>query len=219
MPSLPNIAEQTPLWLLLITTLAGAVQGANVGRRDTTSVDIVGMTVFALFLGLGGGLARDTLLGLPAAAIKSFWYPLMVIVGVIIVLLFGRWISPNGKIVIGLDALTLGLYAAVGTQKALDYNTPTIGALVVGIFAGVTGGVIVSLLRQERPVLITPGSPYAVLALIGVLIYLGLAPANGGLASLACVGFVIVSRFLTLRWNINFGSINRPPPEGAPSGQ
>ncbi|MDQ1304484.1 MAG: hypothetical protein QG671_311, partial [Actinomycetota bacterium] len=89
MGALPNIAEQTPLWLLLVTTLVGAVEGAGIGRRDGAEVDIIGMAVFALFLGLGGGLARDTLLGLPAAAIQSFWYPTMVIAGVALVLAFG----------------------------------------------------------------------------------------------------------------------------------
>ena len=144
MGALPNIAEQTPLWLLLVTTLVGAVEGAGIGRRSGADVDIVGMAVFALFLGLGGGLARDTLLGLPAAAIQSFWYPTVIVVGIALVLLFGRWIPTRGTVSVGLDALTLGLYAAVGTQKALDYHFPAIGAVVVGLFASVAGGVIVS---------------------------------------------------------------------------
>ena len=207
MGALPNIAEQTPLWLLLVTTLVGAVEGAAIGRRAGSDVDLVGISVFALFLGLGGGLARDTLLGLPAAAIESFWYPTMVIVGVALVLVLGRWLSLVGFVMVGLDALTLGLYAAVGTQKALDYDVPAIGAVVVGLFAAVTGGVIVSLLRRQRPAIITPGAPYALLALIGVLIYLGLAGINGGLAALSCVGFVVAARFLTLRWGITTGSL------------
>lgn len=211
MGALPNIAEQTPLWLLLMTTLVGAVEGAGIGRRTGANVDIIGMSVFALFLGLGGGLARDTLLGLPAAAIQSFWYPAMIIAGVALVLLFGRWIPLEGTVMVGLDALTLGLYAVVGTQKALDYNIPTIGAVMVGIFAAVTGGVVVSLLRREQPTLITPGAPYALLALIGVLIYLALAGVNGGLAAFACVGFVVTARFLTLRWRITTSSVDGQP--------
>lgn len=216
--ALPNIAEQTPLWLLLLTTLVGAVEGAGIGRRPGADVDIVGMAVFALFLGLGGGLARDMLLGLPAAAIGSFWYPTMVIAGVALVLAFGRWIPMQGKIFVGLDALTLGLYAAVGTQKALDYSTPAIGAVVVGLFAAVTGGVIVSVLRRQRPAIIIPGAPYALLALIGVLIYLALSGVNGALAALACVGFVVAARFLTLRWQITTDPLNSPIPAAPPEG-
>lgn len=216
MGSLPNIAEQTPLWLLLVTTLVGAVEGAGIGRRTDANVDIIGMAVFALFLGLGGGLARDTLLGLPVAAIQSFWYPTMVLLGVVLVLVFGRWIPMDGTAMIGLDALTLGLYAVVGTQKALEYKVPAIGAVIVGLFAAVTGGVIVSLLRGQRPAIITPGPPYALLAVIGVLVYLGLERINGGLAALACVGFVVVARFATLHWRITTSSVDGQPPPAQP---
>lgn len=210
MGGLPNIVESTPLWLLLLTTLVGAIEGAGIGRRTGSDVDIVGMAAFALFLGLGGGLARDTLLGLPMAAIQTIWYPTMIVLAVLLVLSFGRWIPLDGKFILGMDALTLGLYAAVGTQKALDYHFPAIGAVVVGLFASVAGGVIVSILRRERPAILTPGAPYALLALIGVLIYLSLASFNGGLAALGCVGFVVVARFLTLRWGITTNSMDEP---------
>lgn len=121
--------------------------------------------------------------------------------------LVGRFIPLQGRTMGFLDALVLGLYAAVGTQKALDYQVPVIGAIVVGLFAAVTGGVVVSLLQQERPAIITPGSPYALLALGGVLIYLALAPLNGAAASIACLVFVIGARFLTLSRGVKTGEV------------
>jgi uncharacterized membrane protein YeiH len=199
---LPNIAAETPLWLLLGTTLIGAIGGAGIGRRPDAGVDIVGMSVFALFLGIGGGLARDVLLGLPAQAIQSFWYPTMVVAGVVVVLVVGRWIRFEGTLMVALDALTLGLYAVIGTQTALENDVPAIGAVLVGMFAGVTGGVIVSLLRQERPMVISPSAPYAVLALVGLLLYLALLPVNAAAAAVVCVGFVVVARLVTLRRGI-----------------
>lgn len=203
----PNIAEDAPLWLLLVTTLVGATQGAALGRRPGINIDIMGMTVFALFLGLGGGLARDILLGLPVAAIQTFWYPTMVLLGVALVLVIGRFLSLQGWTMVTLDALTLGLYAVVGTEKALSMGVPAIGAVVVGLFAALTGGVIVSLLQQQRPAVITPGAPYALLALGGVLIYLALSPLNGAVAAITCVSFVIVSRVFTVRRGITTGQV------------
>lgn len=203
----PNIAEDAPLWLLLVTTLVGAVQGAAIGRRPGADIDIMGMTMFALFLGLGGGLARDILLGLPVAAIQTFWYPTMVLIGVVLVLVVGRFLSLQGWTMVTLDALTLGLYAVVGTEKALSYGVPAIGAVVVGLFAALTGGVVVSLLQQQRPQIITPSAPYALLALGGVLIYLAISPVNGEIAAIACVVFVMVARGLTLRWGITTGRV------------
>ncbi len=204
---LPNLAQSPPLWLLLLTTLVGSIEGAMIGRKPESNVDLVGMTIYAFFLGLGGALARDTLLGLPSAVIQSFWYPLTVLAGVLMALGLGRYIRSEGLFMVVLDALTLGLYAGLGTRKALDQNIPITGAVVVGLFAALAGGIIVSLLRQERPFVMTPGAPYALLALGGVLLYLLLRTFNEALAALSCVSFVIVSRVMTLRWGVTTGRI------------
>jgi uncharacterized membrane protein YeiH len=77
----PNIAANTPLWLALVTTFVAAVSGAILGRQPgKVSYDIVGVTVFAFVLGLGGGITRDVLLGnLPPLALRSPWYVVCVV--------------------------------------------------------------------------------------------------------------------------------------------
>lgn len=172
-------------------------------------MDIVGTFVLALFLGLGGGLARDTLLGNdPVVAIRTPWYLTVVIVAAVVVIAAGRFLpATDSKGFVLLDALTLGLYAAIGVQYALDFGVSIVGAIVVGMFASLTGGVIVSLLRQETPQILRPGVPYALLALAGVLVYLALTPISGGLASIACVGVVVALRFVTLHWNIQTSTL------------
>lgn len=210
---LPNLAQSPPLWLLLLTTLVGSLEGAMIGRRPESDVDLVGMTIYAFFLGLGGALARDMLLGLPSAVIQSFWYPLTVLAGVGIALLMGRHIKSQGLFMVALDALTLGLYAVLGTRKALDNGIPVTGAIVVGLFAALAGGILVSLLRQERPFVMTPGAPYALLALGGILLYLVIRPVSEALAALACVGFVMLSRVVTLRWGLTTGRITPLDPD------
>lgn len=206
--SADNIVDSVPMWLLLLTTLVGALQGAAIGRREKGKTDIVGMAVFALFLGLGGGLARDFLLGLPAAGLQTAGYPLMVLLGFLVILVAGRFVPMGGLLILILDALTLGLYAAIGTQKALDYNLPAIGAVIVGLFAGTTGGVVVSLLRKKRPAIITPGPPYALLALGGILLYLAMLPLVGSnWAVVPAVAFVVITRLITVRRHVTTASL------------
>ncbi len=205
--AVPNIVVNTPEWLALLTTGVGAVEGAVLSRgskRNSASMDIVGTFVLALFLGLGGGLARDTLLGNdPVVAIRSPWYLTVVIVAAVVVIAAGRFLpATESRGFLFLDALTLGLYAAIGVQYALDFGVSIVGAVVVGLFASLSGGVIVSLLRQETPQILRPGFPYGLLALAGVLVYLALTPVSGGLASIACVAVVVGLRFITLHWNI-----------------
>jgi uncharacterized membrane protein YeiH len=206
---LPNIAANTPLWLALLTTFVGAVSGAVIGRTPgRTTYDIVGITVFAFFLGVGGGLTRDLLLGnLPPLALRSPWYVVTVLAAVVLVLLIGRWIRVQGWTFILLDALTLGLYAVIAAQLAIEFGLPDIGAIVVGFLASISGGVMVAILRGETPQILRPSQPYAILALIGTTLYVLFDQINGAAAALLCVGSVIVLRFVTLNWNVRTRSV------------
>ena len=78
-----------PLALALVTVLVNAVVGALRGYTDTEREwDIVGISAFALLMGLGGGLIRDVLIGnLPAESLRSPWYLVTVMVGIALVLL------------------------------------------------------------------------------------------------------------------------------------
>lgn len=212
---IPNIAANTPLWLALVTTFVAAVSGAILGRQPgRVSYDIVGVTVFAFVLGLGGGITRDLLLGnLPPLALRSPWYVVTVLGAVVTVLIVGRWIRVGSWTFILLDALALGLYAVIAAQLAVEFGLPDIGAITVGALAAVTGGVLVSLMRGETPEILLPSQPYALLAVIGATVYVVLDQFNGGIAALTCLLSVITLRFVTLRWNLRTRSV-RPLPAG-----
>lgn len=205
---LPTIVSDTPEWLALVTTGVAAVEGAVIARqsrgRNGVSLDLVGVFVLALCLGLGGGFARDLMLGnLPVVAIRTPWYLIVVAAAALLVVAAGRFLPPlTSWGFILLDALALGLYADIGVEYALAFQVSMVGVVVVGLFASLTGGVLVALIRQETPEIMRPGFPYALLALAGILTYLALAPLSEIAASYACVGVVIVLRFVTLRWNI-----------------
>lgn len=211
----PNIASNTPLWLALVTTFIAAVSGALVGRAPgRVKYDIVGIVIFAFFLGLGGGITRDVLLGnVPPLALRSPWYVVTVLGAVIVVLLVGRWIPVNGWIFVLLDALALGLYGVIAAQMAIEFGLDDVGALTVGFLAAIAGGVIVAVLRGETPEILRPSAPYAILVLIGVGIYVLLDNVNAGIAAFLCVGSVITLRFVTLRWGIRTHAVRPIDPD------
>lgn len=215
----PNIAANTPLWLALVTTFVAAVSGAILGRQPgRVSYDIVGVSVFAFVLGLGGGITRDVLLGnLPPLALRSPWYVVTVLGAVAAVLIVGRWIRVGSWTFILLDALALGLYAVIAAQLAVEFGLPDVGAITVGFLAAITGGVVVSLMRGETPQILIPSQPYALLALIGATVYVLLDQFSGGIAALACLASVIALRFVTLRWDLRTHSVRPlPSPETDP---
>jgi uncharacterized membrane protein YeiH len=210
----PNIAANTPLWLALLTTFIAAVSGAILGRKPgRVSYDIVGVCVFAVALGIGGGITRDLLLGnLPPLALRSPWYIVTVLAAVITVLIVGRWISVDSWTFVILDALALGLYAVIAAQMAVEFGLPDIGAITVGALAAVTGGVVVSLLRGETPQILLPSQPYALLAVIGATIYVLIDGLSGGIAALACLSTVIILRVVTLKWDLRTRGVRPLPP-------
>lgn len=201
---LPNVAANTPLWLALLTTFVAAVSGAILARTPgAVTYDIVGITVLAFFMGLGGGLVRDLLLGnLPPLALRSPWYVVTVLGAVVLVLLVGRWIPVGGWTFTLLDALALGLYAVIAAQLAIEFGLPDVGAITVGFLASIAGGVIVAIFRGDTPEIFKPGRPYALLALAGATAYVLLDEWSGALAALVCIVLVIAGRFITLNWNL-----------------
>lgn len=209
--TLPDLATNTPFWLQLAATAAGAVQGALLARKDQR-FDVVGMTVLAMCLGFGGGIIRDVLVGhLPPVAFQNPWYLVDVLVSTVLVYHFARFVVRFGATMILIDALTVGLYGTIGVQAALFAHIPLVPAIMIGSFAAVGGGVAASLLRNEVPMIMRPGPPYALAALSGTVSYgimIELA-VNGAVASALAIALTIAVRFLT--WRLGYET--RPTPK------
>ena len=141
--SVPDLVFDTPLWLGLVTVGIASLEGAVIGRESRDPrYDVVGAFVLATVLGLAGGILRDVLIGnLPVMAIRTPWYIATVAGVTVAVIVGGRYVPPlSGMWFVVLDALTLGLYTAIGTGYALQAGLPVVGALFVGVAAGVVGG-------------------------------------------------------------------------------
>ena len=208
--ALPDLADATPLSLAIAATAAGALDGA-LRMLDDEESDIVGMTVIAFSLGFGGGIIRDILVGdLPPAALLSPWYVLTVLVAVLVVALLGRFVARFDGVLLAVDAATLGLFAIIGTQKALSYGLPVISAVFVGVAASVGGGVIADLLLRSRPMILRPGPPYALIAVVGASSYAVLIQTevlSGAVVSLLVIALVFAGRLLTYKLGVK----TRPP--------
>jgi len=215
----PDVTLEVPLWLALATTGVAAIQGAVIGRQSREPrYDIVGAFVLAFVLGLAGGITRDVLIGnLPVEAIRIPWYIAVVIAVTVLVIVAGRFLPTQGGMWFTLlDALTMGLYTAIATNYAMAAGVSVVGAVFVGVAAGIAGGLIVALLRGRTPAVLVPGIAYALTGLAGSIAYVALEPASPGLAASACVGLVIFLRYLAVRFNMGTRAL---PLLGDPSDQ
>jgi len=181
----------------------GAVQGAMFASRFRESrLDILGVAIMGIVTGLGGGIVRDLLLNQVPAALRSDWYLLTAVGAALLGMLLLAIFTRLNRLIIGLDALTIGLFGAIGTTKALAVGIPPVPAVFVGMLSAVGGSVLRDVMLNIPIALMHVGSLYAVAALagcaaLGVLFVTGV-PIEVG--AIVCVIVTTLLRILAVRF-------------------
>ncbi|MEV1130580.1 TRIC cation channel family protein [Agromyces sp. NPDC049794] len=194
---------EIPLWTDLAAVAVGALQGAMfAGRLKERRLDLLGVALIGILVGLGGGLLRDILLNQLPAAMKTNWYLLVATLAALVGMALLRLFARLNALIIALDAVTIGLFAAIGTTKALAYGVPEVPAIFVGVVSAVGGSILRDVSLNLPIALMHVGSLYAVAAaagtvLIVVLVALG---ANITIAATACVIVTTVIRLGSVRF-------------------
>ena len=158
---------------LVVTDLVGifvfAVTGALVGVRK--GLDVFGVLVLALTTGLGGGFLRDVLIGaIPPAALQDWRYLLVPVGAGLITFWFHPALGRLEKAIIVFDAAGLALFAVAGALKAIDYHLGPLPATLMGLTAGIGGGMARDLLTGRVPVVMQRGELYAIPAAAGAAV-------------------------------------------------
>jgi uncharacterized membrane protein YeiH len=69
-------------------------------------------------------------------------------------------------------AASLGLFSVAGVSRALNAGLPILAALILGIITAVGGGSLRDVLMGRTPRVFERGEPYAIAALLAVLVFL-----------------------------------------------
>jgi uncharacterized membrane protein YeiH len=137
----------------LVGTFAFALSGALLAARKR--MDVFGVVVLAIAAGLGGGIARDLLIGaLPPRAITHWAYLATAAGAGLLGFAVPAHLRRARRAVLVVDAAGLGAFAVAGAAKAMAHGVPTLGAVVIGVVAAVGGGVARDLLAGEIPVIL-----------------------------------------------------------------
>ncbi|MDQ0575183.1 trimeric intracellular cation channel family protein [Agromyces albus] len=192
-----------PLWLDLTAVAVGAIQGAMFAARLTERrIDLLGVALIGVIVGLGGGLMRDLLLNQLPAAMASNWYlpvgTAAALLGMLLLRVFARL---NG-LIIALDAVTIGLFGAIGTSKALAYGVPVVPAVFVGVLSAVGGSILRDVALNLPIALMHVGSLYAVAATVGTTLLVVLVAMGTPIiaAATACVVVTTLIRLGSVRY-------------------
>ncbi|MEY2900757.1 MAG: hypothetical protein RL247_923 [Actinomycetota bacterium] len=195
-----------------IGVLAFAASGLLAGA--TKRLDVVGVAVIAFLTAFGGGTLRDVLLDRgPFFWVANEGWVWAVIALAVIGPLFlrARHIEPTAKAMQWPDAVGLGLFAASGTQVALESGTTPLVATLMGVVTAVFGGMIRDTLVNDIPWVVSSFQLYAVIAFAGgwlvwVLGALGLAPvfavALGAVVTIVLRVMAIVFNWRLPQWRL-----------------
>jgi uncharacterized membrane protein YeiH len=196
-----------PLWADLTAVGLGGIQGALFasGFRGQRRLDLLGVAIIGIVMGMGGGLIRDLLLNVTPVTLQSNWYLLTAVCASLIGMLLAGLFQRLNAVIVGLDAIVIGLFGAFGTSKALALGLPPVPAVFVGVCSAVGGGILRDMIMGLPVAIMHVGSLYAVAAGVGCAV-LAIANAFGvGLvpAAIVCVVVTAVIRVLAVIFDIS----------------
>jgi len=161
---------KVPLLYELTAAFVGGLSGAT--RAAEKRMDISGVAVLAVVNALGGGILRDVLLQTQGIAAFDHWQLLGI---ALVAAAVGFFFSSLGRRLqrpfLYLDALSLGLFAIVGADKALRAGLTFVPAILLGVITSVGGGVIRDVLCNETPQVLKPGTLSGTAAAVGSTLY------------------------------------------------
>ena len=194
---------EIPLWADLTAVGIGALQGAMfAGRLKERRIDLLGVALIGIVVGLGGGLLRDILLNELPAAMQSNWYLPVATAAAMLGMALQQLFTRLNPLIIALDAVTIGLFGAIGTSKALSAGVPEIPAVFVGVVSAVGGSILRDVSLNLPIALMHVGSLYAIAATAGtvLLVVLVAFDVNIFVAGTACVVVTTLIRLGSVRF-------------------
>ena len=188
-------------------TAVFAMSGALLAARQRQT--FVTMCFFAFVTGVGGGTLRDLLIGVPVFWVRDPWVaPVVLLIALI------AWFTPTrwweGRLLEWADAVGLGVFAGLGTAKALAYEVEVVPSILMGVVTGCAGGIIRDVLAGVPSILLRPELYVTAAALTAVLCALGIVaglPQGPVWAVAALAGFGL--RGAALLWKLELPAYSR----------
>lgn len=190
----------------LLGTMVFALSGAMAGHRK--GIDIFGATFMAFVTAIGGGSIRDIFLNIRPQWVEDSNYLLAILIGVIISALANKQLYSLAKTLTLFDAIGIGFFTVVGTQKSLDYGSSNIAAIMLGMFSAAMGGVIRDVLVNETPLILRKEIyASACLAGAGLFVVLHSFHVDNGWNAFISASTVFIVRIVSVKFNLSLPKV------------
>lgn len=171
MDTTPQVLHGFDPTLLLVLNLVGTfVFGLSGGLAAVRArLDVLGVMVLAVVVGIAGGITRDLLIGIPPQTFRDWRYLAVGAAAGLVTFVGHGAVSRLERPVLIFDAGGLALFCVTGAATALDHHLGAFEAIVLGALTGVGGGALRDILLREIPAVLRTGL-YAVPALLGAAV-------------------------------------------------
>jgi uncharacterized membrane protein YeiH len=199
-------ATSTAIVLPVYIDLSAAFAGGLVGGLTAVEkhFDVTGVVTLAVLGGLGGGILRDVLLQNRGIWALSSSRPLLTCLAAALVAAFFYELANKlrGTLLL-IGALSMGLFAVAGTDKAILAGLEWVPVILLGTITAIGGGVVQAMLLGEVPAVLKPGTLTASAAFAGAATYVLLVEWLGivkPVAMTACVVMVVSLRLVSIKF-------------------
>ena len=193
--SILSVQPSLPLWLEIAAMATTGAYGAAVAR--SRNVPISGTLFAGIMMGLGGGMARDVLLGEQAVAISNIYLlPSILAAALVGALGFYRVVQialPN----LVIHGIAFGLLISIGCQKALSVGTPALSAIFCGVVTASVGGMAIDALTKHRSAAFSQAHWTLTSLIIGSALYWALSIMTNFYLAIAITVLVTTVLFVT----------------------
>ncbi len=165
-----------------------ALSGFYIAIRH--NLDILGIFISAFLTALGGGIVRDTIVGIDPISLTSIIPSSIVLFIIIVLLLLGFHKKENidqKPTFVFIDAIGLVSFAIAGALVGLEHHYSITGIIILAFSTAVGGGILRDVLLNEVPYVLKGGFYGIIAIIIATIIFLLDAYATVDLMSLSIV--------------------------------
>lgn len=179
-----------------------AVSGCLLAGRK--GFDLIGSLLLGSLVGLGGGVARDVIIGQTPAAFSNPLYLAPPLLAALLVFWLYNSVEKIGRWLVVFDAAGLALFCITGTVKALSFGLNPVASVLLGVTTAVGGGLLRDVVANQVPQLFNSHDIYAIPAILGATLA-ALAFTGGWLNVGTGLGIaVVVFAFRIAAWHFRW---------------
>jgi len=195
----------------LIGTFAFAITGCFKAIKH--ELDLLGFVILGLMTGIGGGIVRDIILGVPPVALTTNLYLTICLLAAAVAYFSSKHIAARWNIILLVDAIGLGTFTAIGCAKAAEHGYSFFGVVLLGVITAIGGGTIRDILVAEVPEVLRSGF-YASASIVGAVVYfciyrLEVFQNNPTLLMLVTAVLILIVRIIALKKGFHLKRLHR----------